>query len=185
MPKTGADRYVVKQLSQLRALESPVRLQIMLTLERGGPSSIAELARALGRSPKALYHHVRRLASVRLVRTHSQRRSGARTEAIYALVARKLVVDHLSERRDYRNALGKLRTACLRLAERSVRDSIETGNRDTQHFGQQCVRLRPRAAKRLKALLDEAAQLAIDNGDPDAGEVFLVTTVMTPLRDRG
>ena len=58
------------------------------------------------------------------------------------------------------------------------------GGRDTKHFGQQCVRLRPRAAKRLRAMLDEAARFAADSGDPGAGEVFLVTTVMTPLRDR-
>ena len=61
---------------------------------------------------------------------------------------------------------------------------IESEGRGTRHFGQQCVRLRPRAARRLKAMLDEAVQFAIDNGDPNAGLVCLVTTVMTPLRDR-
>ena len=52
---------------QIRALASSTRQDIVDTIAAIGPCSVAELARALGRSADGLYYHIRVLTRVGLL----------------------------------------------------------------------------------------------------------------------
>jgi len=54
-----------KEIEQLKALSTPVRLDIYNLL--GEPMTVTEIATALGADRKALYHHVELLKSAALI----------------------------------------------------------------------------------------------------------------------
>jgi len=58
--------YWIDRPEQIRALASPLRHEIGDRLAANGPMTIAALARALGRRPTAIYHHVKKLEAVGL-----------------------------------------------------------------------------------------------------------------------
>ena len=61
----------IARLDQLRALASPVRQEIIDAVTASGPISISTLARVLGRTPHALYFHIRKLESLGLLKKKS------------------------------------------------------------------------------------------------------------------
>lgn len=73
--------------AQAEMLVSPIRSELLMALITLDRASVNELAEHLGRSAKALYHHLRPMIEVGLVVEVDTRRSGARTESIYAPVA--------------------------------------------------------------------------------------------------
>ena len=72
---------------QAELLVSPIRSEILMALITLDRASINELAEYLGRSSKALYHHMRPMIATGLAKVVETRRSGARTEAVYAPLA--------------------------------------------------------------------------------------------------
>lgn len=71
--------------AQIRALESPMRQEIVDAITGLGPSSITELAAFLGRAPDSLYFHIKKLVKVRLVEEREKRKEGRHESAIYAI----------------------------------------------------------------------------------------------------
>ena len=117
----------------LEALASPARLEVVEGLQVVGPSSVAELARRLGRAADALYYHLRELERAGVVevcgRTPAPRGHGGRRGAIYRIAAEVVGGDvapsddaHESagDSKRERAALGAMASAILRLTERNV-----------------------------------------------------------------
>ena len=75
----------IRDPQQIRALESPVRQEVVDTLEALGTASVREIAAELGRPPDALYYHVRALLESGLLVPAGSRGDGRRREALYAL----------------------------------------------------------------------------------------------------
>ena len=75
--------YRVSRPDQLKAVESSVRQIILDILLNDGPSSIKDVADALGKPPDSLYYHIKLLSKVGLIMQVDSRKSGARDEAIY------------------------------------------------------------------------------------------------------
>ena len=75
--------YRISRPDQMKAVESGVRQIILDSLLNDGPSSIKEVADALGKPPDSLYYHVKLLSKVGLIIQVDSRKSGARDEAIY------------------------------------------------------------------------------------------------------
>ncbi|MBA2707660.1 MAG: helix-turn-helix transcriptional regulator [Gemmatimonadaceae bacterium] len=59
--------YYIREPRQLRALVSPLRQEVLDGVADIGPCTIADLAVLLGRTPTALYRHVKRLEKVDLL----------------------------------------------------------------------------------------------------------------------
>jgi predicted ArsR family transcriptional regulator len=76
--------------AQLEKLTSPMRLAIVQRLEIDKEATARELARRLGRPVTALYHHLKQLEEVGVLRVVAERRGTRRPEAVYALVAEYL-----------------------------------------------------------------------------------------------
>src|SRR5262249_14299326 len=76
--------------AQLPALASPARLEIVGALQAHGPLGVRALAAHLTRPMDGLYHHLRVLQRVGVVRVAETRRAGKRDEAVYGLTAERL-----------------------------------------------------------------------------------------------
>jgi len=89
---TASRKGLVEDKSQLAALASGTRQEIVDVLPRLGTASVAELARSLDRPPDALYYHIRALEKVRLIEAAGHRRTGRREEALYRAVAPQIAL---------------------------------------------------------------------------------------------
>lgn len=76
----------------LGALASPLRQDILVVLENSGPTSVAELARRIGRRPDALYHHLRVLERVEMVRQAGGGPTGGRPGSVWRVTAHPIQV---------------------------------------------------------------------------------------------
>lgn len=76
-------RFSIRDLEQTRVLRSPVRQEIIDTVQSLGVCSVAEIARQLGRHADGLYYHINSLSRVGLLDRAGTRRSQGRTEALY------------------------------------------------------------------------------------------------------
>lgn len=76
--------YSIRRPEQIRALRSPVRQEIVDTVQSLGTCSVADVARELGRHADGLYYHVRTLVHVGLLLPAGERREGGRREALYS-----------------------------------------------------------------------------------------------------
>jgi len=116
----------------LRALASPARLEVVEGLQIGGPSSVAELARRLGRAPSSLYHHLAQLESAGVIesrgRTTTAGQHGGRRGSVYHLKP-GLVGAELdgANSKDERAAMAEMTSAVLRLTERDVGTALHEG----------------------------------------------------------
>lgn len=76
--------YSIRRPEQIRALRSPVRQEIVDTVQSLGTCSVADVARELGRHADGLYYHFRSLVRVDLLRPAGERRGEGRREALYS-----------------------------------------------------------------------------------------------------
>src|SRR5579864_4918552 len=89
MPKQSASNQYTASIGQLRALASPVRIEMVGVFQAHGPLAIRELAEKMSRPADGLYHHVRQLQKVGILRVAETRRAGKRDEAVYELTAER------------------------------------------------------------------------------------------------
>jgi DNA-binding MarR family transcriptional regulator len=90
----SAGEYLVEDAGQYRALDSPIRQQILAAIGRlsavddadgGAGVSIRQLGEELGRDPSSLYRHLRTLVRVGLVDEVGKKASGGRRATSYML----------------------------------------------------------------------------------------------------
>jgi DNA-binding transcriptional ArsR family regulator len=84
--------YVIEDLSQLRAVSDPLRLEVLHVLS-GEARTTASIAEAVGSVPSKLYYHLSELERVGLVRVVERTRKGNLIEKHYQSVAATFVLD--------------------------------------------------------------------------------------------
>jgi hypothetical protein len=89
-PFPGQVERIDFNLEQLQALASPVRSEVFWTFTRDHPQSVAEVARAIGKSAQTVHYHVNGLVEVGLLIAVDERKRGARMEKLYVFAARML-----------------------------------------------------------------------------------------------
>ncbi len=163
--------YTIRKPAQVRALRSPARQEIVDGLASAGPSSAAELARLLGRTPDALYFHLKALQKVGLVVEREPRKNGRHVAAVYDLPGRplRLVYESPVRRAD---VAGVVRGA-LRLSLRDFERGLSAGadssaGRRVLWGGRVKGWLSPLEIERVNALLKEV-QDVVRNGRPREG----------------
>jgi DNA-binding transcriptional ArsR family regulator len=177
---------VLRRRDQLDAMASPPRVALFQQLTAGGPASIADLARALGRSPHSLYYHVHALENAGvLIRT--QKRRGGRTEAVYAAAARHIGLPYRPGSKVLHRAITRSASAVLRQTERTFHRAIRGGGvRDLQHGADAQIKSRrawltPRALARLQRQLTAMDVLLESENRRLRGRLYLVTSVLAPV----
>jgi hypothetical protein len=122
-------RGLIRDGAQIRALRSPVRQEILDVAQALGPSSVADLARELGRPADGLYYHVRALLGVGLLVAAGERGEGRSREALYATPAPREGLRLLYDPTDEDNAAAVTAAVAgmLRLTERNFAEAFRPG----------------------------------------------------------
>ena len=186
MTTTRRRAFVIRRADQLEVLASPVRQQIVATMERLGPCGARELAEHLGREPEALYYHLRKLGSVGLVREAGQRPSGRRSEAVFALPADDISVDPEGRGPRFLEMVARSAGAILRLAERSYRAALRNpsskrhGPRRNLWVRHEQVRISGGTLAELNRKLDAVFDFLQENDDPGQERFHSLTIALTP-----
>ena len=177
-------RYVIGTTAQLSALRSPLRHEILASMEQLGSCSVGELASHLGRPPQSLYYHVLRLAGAGLIRVKRLRPSARRPEAIYEPVAREILVDPSLRSSGFLRALREVYRAALRAADRdlsrALSHEVKSGSGGPRGAGlvRWTARLDRASEARLRALLMELGRFMADH-DTEGERSYSVTAVFS------
>lgn len=191
MTPTPKRKFVIRRADQVEALASPVRQEIVATMERLGPCAARELAARLGREPESLYYHLRKLVAVGLVREAGKRPVGRRSEAVFTLVARDIAVDPKSRSARFLEMVARSASALLRLTERSYVAALEDpasvrhGPRCNLQIRRHHARLSPRAIAEINRRLDDLSAYVLAHDDPKQERFYSVTVAMSPEAKKG
>jgi predicted transcriptional regulator len=182
--------HIIRGGKELAALTAAARQEIIDVLEQMGTVSVAELAKALGRAPDALYFHLHALTRAGLVRNAGSRSRGGRTEALYCTTAPELKLQYEPENEANRNAVSSIVASMLRLTMRDFRRSFRPGNVCVSGPGRELWAARKvgrPSRTQLSALNTGIAGLLhglAAKGAPN-GRLYAVTVVLTPIDHRG
>jgi DNA-binding transcriptional ArsR family regulator len=120
-------RQRLAKADQIRVLASPIRQEILDTVDALGRCTIAQVGAALGRPPDGLYYHVRALQRARLLTvSEAVRRKDGRSEARLEIRTRQTIEYRLGEG-NHRDAVLDLVAAMLRNAERQFGRAYRPG----------------------------------------------------------
>jgi DNA-binding transcriptional ArsR family regulator len=119
--------FTVKSDAEWSAMNSPVRVEMVVFLLMAGPCAIRELSSLMNRPADGLYHHMRKLVGAGIVAEVGTRKVGTQTEAIYQTVGKDITIDrNLGRKRTRERSLRLFRTI-LQHALRTVEAAIESG----------------------------------------------------------
>lgn len=190
-----APTLVVEDPRQRRALASPLRLELIGQFTAGHAMSIAELAERMGRSATSLYHHIRKLEQVGLLRRAGERVESGRPKALYLPVARSFQLGaepgDAGARRDILKTLG----TAFRMAHSELDEALQDPDRAQDGPAREVyatrlhARLTPEALAELNRHIDAMMQLLLREGQhdeiPEDAEHFVsLTLALLPLRNR-
>ena len=175
----------------VREVFQPARLEIYESLQVHGPSSIADLARRLGRPADALYYHVRKLLSVGVIEERPQEAgSGSgRPGKVYAATSEGLdaQLDNASKRSQ--EAWSDGARAVLRVVQRDVDRAVAApgtctdGKRRDLALRRIKVRLNAAQLAEVNARLEELSELLYGYSNNTRGELLALTFALTPLEE--
>jgi predicted ArsR family transcriptional regulator len=174
--------------TQLESLTSPVRLAIVQRLEIDKQATALELAERMGRPVTALYHHLKQLKGVGVLRIVEERKGARRPTVVYAMVADQLssaeAVKTKQGRKTYSRAAARVADAGARAFSAAVahgEPSFEGKHRNAmvRYF---LVRTDKKKLARLNQLLNELEEAASHSSED--GEDIQLTILLSPLPSR-
>jgi predicted ArsR family transcriptional regulator len=174
--------------SQLESLTSPVRLAIVQRLEIDKRATALELAQRMGRPVTALYHHLKQLKDVGVLRIVEERKGARRPTVVYAMVADQLssaeAVKTEHGRKTYSRAAARVADAGARAFSAAVdhgEPSFEGKYRNAmvRYF---LLRADKKKIARLNQLLNELEKTAAHSCEE--GEDIQLTILLSPLPSR-
>jgi DNA-binding transcriptional ArsR family regulator len=179
--------YWIDRPEQIKALASPLRHEIGDRLAAQGPLTVRELATALGMRPTAVYHHLKQLEKVGLVRRAGTRREGGRPATAYATPAPRMRLARAARKPRNRKPLAGAGVAAATQAGRDYANgfaagAIEGAGRNHWFFRVVTSPSKARLA-RINALLDELATL-VWTPDANPGPPMSVAWFLAPLAER-
>ena len=175
--------HMVKDRTQLRALASPLRLEIVGLFESGHELSVSEIAARLGRPVASMYFHVRKLERVRLLVESGSRGQGRAAEAVYRTIADRIAVP-LDPRRPVSVATAvKTLRSILRQAGREFEALAHTGavSHGLVVGRRQRVWLSEADAAEARRRLDAFEAFLVSASKQSAGSEHVWTSLLVPL----
>lgn len=182
--RRAAGEAPIADRAQIRALAAPARQEIVDALETAGASSVAAIAALLGRPADALYHHLRRLVRVGLVRETGRARQGRHVFARYDLTRRPM---RISYEPPVRSAdLAAVFGAAQRLAWRDFRrtliagDGVRSGPRRTLWGARVTGWATPQTLKRINQILGELLVIVRSSSPEPRAVPISVSFLLSP-----
>lgn len=183
--------YTIKELSQVRALSHPLRIELVKKLGEEA-LSVGEVAQRLGQAPSKLHYHVGELEGAGLVVVVGRRRKGHLLEKVYRSAGRSITVDRSIFARDpegmeawYAVVASVLDSALIDL-RRAIEDhEIDPEVAERTVSLQEKVSLSPERYDefrgRLRALISEFSDL--DEGQDGTVHRAALTVLLYPSRN--
>ena len=134
--------YLIRSATQLKALASAPRQEIVDVLSRMGTVTVAELAATLGRPADALYYHLRLLVRVGLVVPVEPTKSVGRSETSFRTIAPELHLEYSSADVKRVRSTSAIVSSMLRLGIRDFRRSLAAGTARLARPGRELWALR-------------------------------------------
>jgi DNA-binding Lrp family transcriptional regulator len=198
MVKKPARDFRRANVAQLRALASPVRIEIVGVFQSHGPLAIRELAEKLGRPADGLYHHVRQLQKANILQTAKTRRIGKRDEVVLELTAERFGHAEQPKTPAMRQAIVETAASALRLANREFRRAVLAEKPPTDGPGsarpEECrtgARLSRQRSwltdedlNELQAMLEQMDTFLKERMGRKQGRPFAMTMALVPLLKR-
>lgn len=179
-----------RRSAMLEAIASPTRQEILTTLDLG-PATVADLARRLGRSRQALYHHLAILSTAGLVAVTGVRGEGRTAQRVFELVDRRARVQVARGSSDERATAGRGIAAMLRLTGREALEAVHVLD-DSADRSLVAVRekawLTPDELRRVNRLVQKLRDLLSGTDVPPQAatrvrrRLYSLTIVLTPAR---
>jgi len=187
--RTGKQVYQIVKPSQLEAVVSTRRHDIMDRVTASGPMSVRELAQEMGVAPSSLYFHIQHLCSVGLLAEAGIRQTGKKPEQLYAAPSRRMrMLDALQEPRN-KTVLRDLVASICRQASRDFARGFDASHRKTAgakrntRFARLVGRPDAETMAQINAHLDAVTELIAESAG-GAGERVAFTWVTSPLRGK-
>jgi DNA-binding transcriptional ArsR family regulator len=181
--------YWIERPEQIRAVASPIRQEIVDRIAALGPITVHELARSLGRRRTAIYHHLKRLERVGLVRAMEFTGGRGRPALRYETVAPRMRLARAARRPRDQGLVTKAGAAAAKQAARDYAAGFRAptwtleGPARNHWFFRVVATPSPARLKRINILLDELAELAWAP-DPHPGPPISLAWFLAPLVER-
>ena len=180
----------ISQLDQIECLVSPARGLLLSTLCGAGPCSVGELARLVGRKPRALYYHLDALVACGLVVEVGTRPTTRRQETLYDSLADTVQVDeHLLDSPQWQDAHRRASGAIFRQAMRThlaaLDDpaSVTSGDSPEMRLQTTQVQLTEEGVARVNRKITELLTLIRGERERGEGRFYSVTLHLAPVVD--
>jgi DNA-binding transcriptional ArsR family regulator len=179
--------YWIERPEQIRAMSSPIRHEIGDRLAALGPVTVKDLADALGKKPTAIYHHLRQLEAVGLVKATRQAGERGRPAVVYATIAPRMRLARAPRKAVNRGPMARAGIAAATQAGRDYAQgfaqlhwAIEGAGRNHWFF-RVSTAPSPARLERINRLLDELAEL-VWTPDPHPGPPMSIAWFLSPVR---
>jgi DNA-binding transcriptional ArsR family regulator len=158
--------YCITDPEQAKALARPIRLQIVDRLGALGPTTVRELADALGRKPTAIYHHLAILEEAGLI--EAEKSIGAkrgRPSDVYRAIASRVRLGRPYSHPELIPTISLIADQTAMNASRALRSTMRlpsarwTGAKRVHGFFSVVSAPSPKRLKRINKLLDELVEL--------------------------
>jgi predicted ArsR family transcriptional regulator len=175
------DFFPIESLDQLRALQSPRRVQLVAVIRHLGEASVREIAEQMETRAEGLHYHLRELVQVGLVERCGKRMVRRRMESVYRLPGCDLKIDPDGREAEYLTEVAKVYGAALRLADRTMvralehRSSAGESTAEAPRLIQMSSRLGRKAIKELACKILELEEFLREHHDPTAPDAYLLT----------
>jgi DNA-binding transcriptional ArsR family regulator len=176
--------YLISTPRQLDVLSSPVRGEIIEVMTRLGECTIAQIAERMERSAESLYHHMKQLRRIGIVRVVERRKGKRQLERVFALEATDFRIDDSQRSAAFRRALLRMSRTHLQLAMRQMEASIDRNSQKldgpwaTHRVGRDLVSLSGKSLAELNRRLTELHVWLGEVDDPEAPNRIALTMAM-------
>lgn len=175
---------------QIRVIAAPRRLEVLEALQARGPSSVAEIARQLGRRPDRVHYHFNALARAGFLRRlprSAQRAGRGRPAAIWEVAGPGFFSHSLQPRSAAsRRAWTAAAAALLRAANRDLARAVAAGAARDRGPRRNAEVLRRKAWLTDRDLRELARRMAaldsflISRAQPGRGRLHVLTLALAP-----
>lgn len=179
--------FVVRSAAEWAAINSPVRMEMVVFLIAAGTCAIRELALLMNRPADGLYHHMRKLVRAGLVVEVDTRRVGKQSEMLYRAAADDVVVDRNLQSRATRDRTRKLFRTIMQHAQRTIEVAIASGaavlegRRRNVSFNWLASWLDETQLARVRAHHDAIHAILLEGVRRREGQLMAVLTYMAPI----
>jgi len=170
-------------LDQLRALNNPLRLQVLTALRTFGPATVGELAERLALKEHLLFYHVKVMVKQGLVLPESTRPSSTKPVTVFRAVkpgsATGFDYTDPAVREQVKRNLASVLRACRREFETAMSERAASVDMEATLM-RVTARLSPDRHELVRAKLREISEILRAEPD-DGGDGYSLTIVLTPL----